>query len=405
MNPAWWQPRGTLRRFVGDLVADELGRLRRRAVPRPLPWADRLRLDADLGVDSLELLSLATALAEVLHLHEAGIEDYLLARRTFGEWVDVAQAGLERFDQRLTFRTSGSSGAPKPCQHTLAGLRQETQYLATLFAGRRRLLSAVPSHHIYGFLFCVLLPKELGLGDDCFVDLRASTPAWLARHAQPGDLVIGHPDFWAAVGRTVPELPHGVEGVTSTAPCPSEVAQGATRIGLQRLVQVYGASETGGIAARTGAGEPFLLFPHWRLDPADAHLLLRQMPDGGVQPFQAQDHLHPRGERHFELGARLDAAVQVGGINVFPGRVREVLCRHPAVQDAVVRPMRPEEGTRLKAFVVPAADAAEEPELLAALDDWVTRELTPAERPKSFRFGPQLPTGPTGKPVDWAIWT
>lgn len=401
MTGPWWQPRAALRRFVSDLVADELARHRRSAVPRPLPWGEDLRLDADLGVDSLELLALAGALAEALQLHVSGIEDYLLAKRSLGEWVDIAQAGLECFSERLTLRTSGSSGVPKPCPHALATLRQETRHLATLLPGRRRLLLAVPSHHIYGFLFGVLLPQDLGLPADAVIGLRAGTPAWLARAAQPGDLVVGYPEFWGAVARSLTALPADVVGVTSTAPCPDEVAREVVAAGLARLVQVYGASETAGVAARDAVHAPCALFPCWRFDPADTQRLLRTLP-GGEQSFSPQDALERCGERQFRLGPRFDQAVQVGGINVFPARVREVLLRHPAVQDAAVRRMRPEEGTRLKAFVVPRA-GADTGGLEAQLREWIDRELTVPERPKAIRIGTRLPTGPSGKPADWDL--
>jgi acyl-CoA synthetase (AMP-forming)/AMP-acid ligase II len=49
--------------------------------------------------------------------------------------------------------------------------------------------------------------------------------------------------------------------------------------------------------------------------------------------------------------------VQVAGVNVWPQRVAEALRAHPDVLDAVVRPMRADEGERLKAFVVPRPDA------------------------------------------------
>jgi 4-coumarate--CoA ligase (photoactive yellow protein activation family) len=252
----WWQPRDVLRRYVADLLADDLARQRRQALPHPLPWPDDLRLVEDVGVDSLELINLATALAEALHLHESGIEDYLLARRTLGDWVDIAAAGLERFDARITFRTSGSTGAPKPCVHGLDTLRQETAHLATLFPGTQRILCAVPAHHIYRFLFGVLLPQALGLGLDAagaVRDLRTSTPAWLARNAQAGDLVIGHPDWWAAVARTVPVFPLGVMGVSSTAPCPDSTSEALEAARLLRLVQCTGRRRPGasGHADRT----------------------------------------------------------------------------------------------------------------------------------------------------------
>lgn len=399
---AWWQERATLRRFVADFVAGELAHLRRSAVPSA-QWSEQLRLDADLGVDSLELLQLATALAEALHLHESGIEDYLLARRSIGDWLDVAAAGLERFSERLTFRTSGSTGSPKPCLHALAALEQETAHLATLFPGRRRALCAVPCHHIYGFLFGVLLPQRLGVHGDAFLDLRASTPAWLARGAQPGDLVIGHPEFWAAVARSAPGLPQDVVGVTSTAPCPPEVAEGVVDAGLSRLVQVYGSSETAGIAARAAAHAPYELFPFWRFDPSNPHWLVRAMPDGGEQAFAPQDALQRIDERRFLVGSRHDHAVQVAGINVFPARVRDVLRRHPGVLDAAVRLMGPQEGSRLKAFIVPAPGAPAAPQLRADLHAWIERELAVPERPKALRFGTALPAAANGKPADWSL--
>jgi 4-coumarate--CoA ligase (photoactive yellow protein activation family) len=287
--------------------------------------------------------------------------------------------------------------------HALATLQQEVAHLATLFPGRRRLLAAVPAHHVYGFLFTVLLPARLGLAGDAVLDLRASTPAWLARGAQAGDLIVGHPDFWQAVARAVPALPADVVGVTSTAPCRDEVAQAVLDAGLVRLVQVYGASETAGIGARASHREPYALFPYWRFDADDAGCLWRALPAGGERAARLQDALVACDERHFRLGARHDHAVQVAGRNVFPARVREVLLRHPGVADASVRLMRPQEGTRLKAFVVPRDTAQPGDELLEDLRLWIDRELATAERPKALRIGARLPVSASGKAQDWEL--
>ncbi|MCG2594966.1 4-coumarate--CoA ligase [Ramlibacter sp. XY19] len=397
----WWQPRAVLHRFVSDLVADELQRQRRGPLERPMPWPADLDLVRDLGVDSLELLALATALSEALHLHASGLEDWLLARRRLGDWVEIAEASLAQFSAALTFRTSGSSGLPKPCVHPLANLQQEVAHLATLFPQRRRVLCAVPGHHIYGFLFSVLLPAALGQPALEVVDLRGSTPAWLARGAQPGDLVIAHPDFWQAVARTVPRLPEDVVGVTSTAPCPDVVSEAVLHTGLARLVQVYGASETAGIGWRTSHTQPYALMPHWSFAEGQG-ALQRSLPDGTAQVFTLQDQLTHVGERAFTVGGRNDQAVQVGGINVFPARVRDVLCRHPAVADAAVRLMRPEEGARLKAFVVPRGDLDPD-EVRRLVRSLVDGELATAERPKAISIGASLPRNAQGKLADWNI--
>jgi long-chain acyl-CoA synthetase len=399
----WWRSRAVLTRFVADLVEDELVRQRRSSVGRPRPWPEDLSFEQDLGVDSLERMALATALAESLQLHESGIEDYLLVKRTLGDWVDIAQAGLDRFSGRLVFRTSGSSGAPKSCPHPLDALLQETGQHARLFAGRRRILSAVPGHHIYGFLFNVLLPRALGLDAAAVLDIRASTPAWLARGAQPGDLVVGHPDFWRAVASTARGLPADVIGLTSTAPCPDAVSEAIEAAGIARLFHIYGSSETAGIGWRDSWREPYRLFPYWTFPSDRSDQLLRAMPDGSRQQLACQDCLERIDAGHFAVGGRRDDAVQVGGINVFPARVAAVLRRHPQVDDASVRQMRPDEGSRLKAYVVPSAEVTDTPAFLLDLGQWIDSQLTVQERPKAIRAGDRLPVSESGKPADWNL--
>ena len=398
----WWQPRTVLRAFVSDLLAGELRHLRPGASGLHGPWRDELLLEEDLGVDSLERLHLAGALSQCLHLHESGIEDALLARRSLGEWLDVAQAGLELFSDRLAFRTSGSTGTPKACSHSLNSLWQECAQHAALIGDRGRILCAVPRHHIYGFLFGVLLPRALSLSPQQVIDVRANTPAWLAQGARPGDLVIGHPEYWAAVAQTVAATPPDVIGVTSTAPCADHVSEAVERLGLARLFQIYGSSETAGIGWRASHREPYNLFSHLCFSAEDGVGLVRRLPDGERIAVACQDRIERIGSDRFRVGARCDNAVQVGGINVFTAHVRDVLLRHPQVQDAAVRLMQPHEGSRLKAFVVPVAGVGDGAEFVLQLRRWIDKELEVAERPKAIRLGAQLPVTDSGKASDWS---
>jgi 4-coumarate--CoA ligase (photoactive yellow protein activation family) len=402
--PAWHARPGVLARFIADLIADETARLRPGGAPLPeRPWPADLPLHEEgLGLDSLERLSVASALNEALHLHESGVEDLLLARPHFGEWVEVAADGLAGFDARLTFRTSGSSGGGKPCTHALARLQQEVEYLASLTAGAQRVLAAVPAHHIYGFLFTVLLPARLGI--ETMRDVRRLTPQALVQLLRPGDLLISHPAHSALVARHGGRLPAGVHGVTSTAPCPDALALELQANGLARLTQVYGSSETAGIGTRSAAGAPYRLMPFWSRDAADGTQLLRTTPEGTVCAHAIQDRLEWPAASEFRVCGRLDEAVQVGGINVFPSQVRQVLLAHPQVADATVRPMAPEEGSRLKAFIVPAPGA--DPECLRAeLWSWTEARLGAPARPKAFTLGEQLPRNAMGKLADWPLET
>jgi 4-coumarate--CoA ligase (photoactive yellow protein activation family) len=400
----WWSDRAALARFVADLVAAELAALRHDPLIVPDGWTDALSLEHDLGLDSLEFLHVAGRLSGALQMHRSGVEDYLLARRTLGEWVDIATVALQHHDAELTFGSSGSTGQPKRCTHLLARLTQEADALAALFPGRRRVLCAVPGHHIYGFLFTQLLPQRLGLDGARIVDVRSHVPAALPRHAAPGDLVIGHPAFWQAALADGLAFPDDVVGVSSTAPCPDEVAAQAERCGLRALVQVYGSSETAGIGWRISHCEDYCLFPYLARTGAGERDLARTLPDGGTAPVEAPDVLAWSGQRTFAVCARRDGAVQVGGINVYPERVRAALLAHPGVADCAVRLMHPDEGTRLKAFIVRRPhDATADRDFLRDLRAWIDARLPAPERPKAFTLGPRLPVTAMGKPADWAI--
>lgn len=400
----WFRQSGALSRFVSDFITDELRHLRPGGLRVPvLPWPADLPLDEQgIGLDSLERLSIASALTEALHLHESGIEDLLLAQRSFGDWLEVADEGLQAFHARLTFRTSGSNGLPKACTHQTADLLQEVAHLATLIPRARRVLSAVPAHHIYGFLFTVLLPNLW----DCHevIDIRRMTPQAVAKMLQAGDVVVSHPAHWSVFARHVQQVPDGVHGVTSTSPCPDLLAHRLEELGLGTLTQVYGSSETAGIATRTAAGAAFQLMPFWSPDAHDDHRLWRTKADGSLNSHEMQDRVCWEAGHRFRICGRRDEAVQVGGTNVFPARVRQVLLDHPQVTDAAVRLMAPGEGSRLKAFVV-SAPGADQEALLTALWEWTETRLTEPERPKSIIFGGQLPRNAMGKLSDWPMET
>lgn len=396
----WWQDAPTLQRVVGDLLAGELALMRPGTRFPAQPWPSALDLRADLGADSLDLMGLASAMEAMLHLRRAP-EAPLLPRTILQDWVDAAGVGLADDGSALTFRTSGSSGAPKACTHPLARLWQEADVLAGLFSGRRRIVSVVPSHHIYGFLFTVLLPRRLGLGPDGVLDVRAHAPGAVKARLREGDLVIGYPDSWRVFAAVTDVLAPDVVGVTSTAPCPDDVAQRAVAAGLAQLVQVYGSSETAGVGWRAAPGADYQLFPYWERG-AQPDWLQRKLPDGTLRTYPLQDRLIWAAPDRFRPDGRIDQAVQVGGMNVFPAYVADVLKLHPGVQDASVRLMRPDEGARLKAYVVARAGMVVD---AGALQAWLAARLSAPECPAAYTFGACLPRQGSGKTADWIIET
>ncbi|MFL6707547.1 MAG: AMP-binding protein [Massilia sp.] len=396
----WWRAAGVLDRFIASLAEAELGRLRPGRPPGMVSVdAD---LAADLGADSLELMAFTATLSEVLQLPQAAMLDGLLTDTHLASWTAITATALEAArPQALCFRTSGSAGAPKSCLHRLDSLWQEVAALATLFPGRRRVVSFVPAHHIYGFLFTVLLPQALGGVEVVAGRGRVAAGVW--QSLQAGDLVIGFPEVWQAALAGAGGLADDVVGVSSTAPCPDPLATALTQAGLARLVQVYGSSESAGVGWRESAAAPYRCFPYWQRAPADAPVLERAMPDGSRQVFRLQDRLSWQDDAHFLPAGRIDEAVQVGGVNVFPERVAEILRRHPQVVDVAVRLMRPDEGARLKAFIAVATEAASEHLLTGQLEALAREHLQAAERPAAYTFGAALPRQRNGKLADWLI--
>lgn len=397
---------------IKALAADELKVLRHQAAQEIYPedWDTHTAIpplppdsgQVSLQADSLEKLALATRITDFFQIRESGLEEYLLRYKTLGQWVELVAEARKRGTRNMTFTTSGSTGQPKPCPQDWHSLVAEAFFFRHVFSQAlqhpvQRVLALSPCQHIYGFLFSVLLPDLLGVpvirGTRAFSQVQS-------RRLEAGDLVIGFPFAWKQLSRIRQAFPVGVLGVTSTGPCDPHVILQLKQQGLRHLVEIYGSSETGGLGFRTQPDQPFLLLPRWEcLDDRDDLLLDRI----SSCPQPLNDRLQWQDTRLFYPIGRLDEAVQVGGINVFPSRVADQLRQLPQIQEVAVRLMSPEEGDRLKAFIVPAHPRLPEPVLRMQLHAWCQHNLKTAERPQSFTFGSQLPRNALGKSSDWSI--
>jgi 4-coumarate--CoA ligase len=390
---------GVLRPLLAQEIAAQTGR---RIDPAEAEaWPDDIALgDAGLGLDSLGVMACAAAVDRLFHLHETGAEGYLLLDRRLDAWAEVVAAALRHGVTGFTFATSGSTGAPRLFTHPVATLVEEAGFWARHFGDRRRVVLAVPAHHIYGCIFGLLLPAVLGVE---VAQRRAATPAALARGLAGGDLLVGFPAGHALLARAGAALPAGLRATSSTAPLPAETALGLRALGLGELLEVYGSSETAGIGWRTAPDAPFRLLPRWRPGADGDAASLIEAATGAELPLPDRVAWMPGGL--LKPIGRKDDAVQVAGVNVWPARVAALLAGHPQVADAAVRLDLALAEPRLKAFVVPApgTDAAALPAALAAL---CAARLSPPERPVRFDLGDALPRNEMGKAADWdRTWT
>ncbi|MET0270682.1 MAG: AMP-binding protein [Sphingomonas sp.] len=376
-----------LRRIVHAVIAAEVVRLRGPgATPLPPgPWPDDLPLgDAGLGADSLERLGITAALAETFDLDAAALD-----AAPPGTLADLLGWIVrdDRDDATITVATSGSTGTPVTCTHAWSDLTGEARHFAGLLGDRRRVVALVPAHHIYGMVWTALLPDLLGIP-------VAPRPIGARLDLCDGDMIVAVPEQWRALLRLHRSFPAGLVGITSGGPLPPGLGEALLAAGLSRLIDIYGSSETGGIALRDLPATDYQLLPRWRLTPAgdDWDLI-----DDRARRIALPDRVARIGERHLRLLGRRDGAVQIGGRNVWPAQVAATLGATAGVEDITVRLGA---NGRLKAFVVPAPGADTE-DLARALERSAAL-LAEAERPRAFAFGPALPRNPMGKLTDWA---
>jgi len=156
-------------------------------------------------------------------------------------------------DAAVIFFTSGTSGNPIGVVKTMEHLKCEVATHAQWLASEtfEQCLVTVPLFHIYGFLFGLLVPDALNLGivakedflPNEIVDLCVNKPT----------LCITNPVFIRAMLRLRGDINLSNSlFICSSGPLePSEAVIFEEKYST-RLVQLYGSSETGGIAIRSG---------------------------------------------------------------------------------------------------------------------------------------------------------
>lgn len=259
-----------------------------------------------------------------------------------------------------------------------------------------RIISLVPAHHIYGFIFSVMLPQALNIpvirGFSAYAALLNGTLA-------AGDLLITIPALLQQFESRLLMAPEGVSLVCSTGPSPSQIMQRLQQSGIV-TTEVYGSSETAGIGVRADPGSHYKLLPRWQR--RSDQLLFDRLAKADVS---LPDNLQWHDSEHFEPGGRVDLAVSVKGINVFPAEIARKLAQHPQVLDARVRLMSEQASRGLKALLIVAAPLSKENEnkLIQDIKSWAIKQLSAPELPINYRVTTAIPLNDMGKEIDWPL--
>lgn len=307
--------------------------------------------------------------------------------RPLKETAELLLQEWRRAGGGICFMSSGSTGEPKPCPHSHEELMEEAAFLAGLFKNNSAFVSAAPAMHCYGFMFGLWLPALLGLPVRRVIPL----PGPFFKALSPGSAGIGVPPLYSAKGGAG-DL-SGIKLASAGGPVPAERLAGLRSRGAE-LLEIFGSSESGVLGWRISPDEPYELAPYFERRGG-------ALERAGGRVVEIMDELDWTGPRRFLPAGRKDQLAQVGGVNVCPALVERRLRALPGVKDCAARLMRPEEGARLKVFIVPES-FEDRAALMRRLWECAAR-FPPEERPGAFTLGQSLPRNSMGKLCDWDL--
>ncbi len=309
--------------------------------------------------------------------------------------------------------TSGSTGQPKAIAKSQRQLEAELAVQWSLWHSQwqgGRVLATVSHQHIYGLLFRVLLPLCAGVP---FASQNLEFPEqlcqWVADHPGEPWLLVSSPAF---LTRLDPQL--AAVGCrllySSGGPLPHAAALQSQRLFGLLPIEIYGSSETGGIAWRQAlqADTPWQPLPGLEVSQDEQGCLRLRSPFladedlADEKPWLTSDKiaLHAEG---FTLLGRLDRIVKQAEKRVSLDEVERRLRALDWVAEVVVLPL--EQGARqlLGAVLVLSAEGERQWQRLGGgnflldLRQQLRPWLEPVALPRRVRCVTALPRNSQGK--------
>ena len=331
--------------------------------------------------------------------------------------------------------TGGTTGTPKGVMlshaNQTSNVAQSLHMLHVLKNGPQVFAALLPIFHVYGLSTCLLIPTAVKAA--CVTIPRYDPGEFLSlveKHkitAFPGApsvylSLLQHKDF------TKYDLSSLAFGISGSAPIPAESLEKFQSISNCKLVEGYGLSESSPITHLTPAvgkqkfGSIGLPLPGTRARIVDMDVGTIEEPVGelgeliisGPQVMSGYynrpdetagalrngwlytgDIAYMDEEGYFFIVDRKKDMAIVGGFNVYPREIDEVLLSHPDIKEAVsVAVAHPTRGEMVKAFVVPKE--GKEP-TVSEIVGYCRKHLANYKVPRQIDFRETLPRAATGK--------
>ena len=321
----------------------------------------------------------------------------------------MVEGRIRRRRFSVTFHTSGSTAQPKTIVKTFESLAKEVAFhRARLHPDADTVfLSTIEPDHMYGRLWRVMLPAAAGCRVDSEIIL---TPESLVEKMRAAKKVffVTTPSFlkrFCAYAGQYDVPPNCVEMTTSGALLDAETSAAAKRVFGVAPLEIFGSTETGGVAWRRqggAGGDPYdwtVFGPVKVKVDTDGRLVVRS-PFSFRKDFVMGDgvELSPDGRR-FKLLGRRDRLVKIAEQRVSLPEMEERMKTLDGIADAALIALDGEKGPCLGAVVVMSdgRPADPSPQTILALRKRLMPLFPRGAVPKRYRFVSELPRNAQGK--------
>lgn len=338
-------------------------------------------------------------------------------------------------DLGVLLYTSGTSGKPKGVMLTHGNVASNVQQVDQWIdiGPSMTFLGVLPQFHSFGMTALTLVPLTLGAKAVFTARFLPSKIYSLLREHKPS-VFVAIPSMYNALLNVRDAKPEDWKGVkylvSGGEPLPEAVAQGFFEKFGVRIAEGYGLTETSPATnwcrphewKHKSVGRPLPALQQRIVDPAgkvlgpgkDGEVQMRgpnvmqgyfKLPEQTASVFTSDGYFKTGdmgrldSDGHLYITGRIKEMLIVGGENVFPREIEEVLNKHEAIKDSgVIGRMDPSRGEVPVAFVElkegASVDAATFSNTMRA---WCRQSLAGYKVPEEVRIVEALPRNATGK--------
>ncbi|WP_288749128.1 AMP-binding protein [uncultured Treponema sp.] len=308
---------------------------------------------------------------------------------------------------RILMFTSGSTGKPKAVPQRMTEFELDNAFIISKWAKEftsRKLVTTVSQHHIYGFLFGSSLPFTLGVP---FRRTRITFPEEFEKLYDTEYMIIATPAFLKRTVEIEEKLPLKNPFIfTSGGACSAELASSTEKVFGFCPLEVYGSTETSGIAYRqqNKDGLKFTPFDNakiWLGDDGCLRIVSPYIKD--PQGFATADLAEIFDDGRFILKGRSDSIVKIEEKRISMTEVENRIMQTGLVSDVKVVALQNDVRQYLAAAVVlndkgkKQFENTEKYLVNRYFHDFLMQYFENVVLPKKWRFLDALPVDAQGK--------